>query len=481
MAFIPAQGIVETPFAKIAPIIEDGTIQQTIKLALQQAMIYGIEFDDREKWTGKLGETKTIPREAPLPLVFMPHNPNQDPTYQTVKYEETLAKIAPYRGALRVNMLEEAVTVRGETSSKMNRLSMQAAQSLNGMRRRALYSGYLGGHAVALATQGGGGGIALRVNSINGFMRSLNADGQWLNVSGNNPKPIQIGAGTFAFVIGATAEDPVNFPGGRGTLTLSANATWTINDAVVAMDAPWRIYQNGVATTNDGITATHFLTFDSIRQGVAKLDENGVPRHIDGTYWVHLGPRAKPQLWADPEFQNVLRGGVETIAFGNYTLYKCMGCTFVDNNQVPTRSNVGRLQDSRLGTVAKLGEGIDHEVINRNGVELGHTVITGGGLGKTWWFDQHDIKAAAGMNALEYYGMQVNADNMTMIAEDMIRFLLAAPSDDMRQHMPMNWQFIGSMMLWNDFYGGTYSEANPLAETRNPYYKRAVAITHFAG
>lgn len=480
MVFIPETGIVETPFAKIAPIIEDGTIQQLIKKSLQQAMLFGIEFEEKEKWPANLGQTLTFPREAPLPLVLAPHNPNQDPTYQVPKYEETMATIAPYRGAERVNMLEAEATVRGETASKTNRLVVQAAQSVNAARRRALYSGYLGGHAVALTTEGVAT-TTLQVNSINGFRRQLDADGKWLAVSGDNPKPIQIGPGTFRKVIGVSALSSA-FPGGRGTLTLDAAATWTINDPVVAMDAPHRIYQGGLATTNDGITTSSLLSFDSLRRAIALLDENAVPRHSDGTYWVHLGPRGKPQLWADPEFQNVLRGGVETMVFGNYTLYRAMSCTFIENNQVPTRSNLGALQNSRISTTnAKLGLGIDSEIVNRNGIELGHTIITGGGLGKTWWFDQQNIRSAAGMNAVELYGMTVTADNMTIVAEELIRFLMAAPTDDMRQFMPMNWQFIGSFMLWNDAYGGTYSEINDKDTTRNPYYKRAVVITHYAG
>jgi N4-gp56 family major capsid protein len=479
MAYTPDPTILATPFAELAPVIQDGVVSQAIKNSLQQNLVFGSEFMEKEAWTMNVGQTITVARDAPMAPTDEPKNPNVAPTYKPPKYEETLASVAPYGDAIKLDMLQSAATIKGYAVNRLNTLGRNAANSMNAIRRKALYSGYLGGHAVALATEGASS--SLLVSTINGFQKQINSDGKWLNVSSDNPKPIMIGAGTYALVIGVAALSAL-FPAGRGTLTLSANAAWTINDPVVAMDAPYRIYQGG-GTTVDAISSTDILTLDSLRQALALHDENGIPPHEDGTYWVHMGPRVKPQLWADPEFQNVIKGGVATTQFGNYELTRAMGCTFISNQQVPTRSNASALQNSRISTTsAKLSKSIYGEIVNRNGIELGHTLVTGGGLGKTWYMPQGQLASAAGnMNATEYYGMKVSADNMSMMVDEMVRFLILAPNDDNRQNVPANWQFIGSFMLWNDLFGGTYSPNADAEQTRNPYYKRAVPITHYAG
>ncbi len=475
--------IIATPFAKLAPIIEDGTVQQGIKASLMQNTMFGIEFEEVSPWLNNMGQTLSIPRSAPLAPIDTPSDSKTDPDYQVQSYEESEASVDVYRDSIKIDMLENALTILGTTANQMNELGKQAGQSGNAIRRKSLYGAYLGGHAVALETEGGGS-TTLRVNDVGGFYRQLNEDGKWLAVSQANPKPIQIGANTFALVVAVAALEPnpkTGFPSGRGTLTLAANATWTVNDPVVAMDAPYRIYEGG-GTTNDAISTTDGLTWNSIRMALALHSENGVQPHSDGTYWVHMGPRVKNMLWSDPEFTNSLTGGVDTTAFGTYKLHRCMGCTFVENQQVPTRNNARKLQNSRISTtLAKNSQSIGAEIVNRNGVELGHTLVTGGGLGKIWYMPQKQLISAAGLDADEFYGMTVTADNMQMIVDDQFRFLMAAPTDDMRQFVVANWQWIGSAMCWNDYFGGTYSPTNDPLVTRNPYYKRAVAITHYAG
>ena len=64
MTYQPQPLIVPTPFASIAPIIEDGTVSQTILKSLQSANLFGMEFEEQEEWKGNIGQTMTIPREA---------------------------------------------------------------------------------------------------------------------------------------------------------------------------------------------------------------------------------------------------------------------------------------------------------------------------------------------------------------------------------------------------------------------------------
>jgi hypothetical protein len=476
MVYVPSQSIVATPFAELAPVIEDGTIQQIIKLSLMSNLRFGMEFEETELWPGQLGQTMTIPRSRPLAYDEEELAPQTDPEYRVQKYEEMAAQCAKFAQAIRLDMTVGKVALKGYFANRMNELSKSMAFKLNAARRRKLYTGYEGGHAIANNTAAPG--TSVQVSSINGFTHQISSDGKLLPVSTDNPKPIRIGASTFAFVTAVSAADPA-FPFGRGTLTLSANTNYTAGDAVVAMDASHRVYVGG-GDTIDAIGTTDILTMQAIRDAVVRLEEDSIPKHSDGTYWVHLTPTAKSQLWADPEFQNLLRGNLRDASAAKYVLAQLMGCTFIENNEVPRLANASAVQASRSSQPsARLHKGIYSEIINAAGRPITHTLITGGGLGKTWYLDPRNMASAAGLNAVEYYGMQVSADNMTMVLDNYVRMLVAAPRDDLREQVPANGLFLGDFMLYSDFFGGSYSPNMNLNETQNPRFKRAATVVHF--
>lgn len=476
MVYVPATSIVQTPFAELAPVIEDGTIQQVIKLSLMSNLRFGMEFEETEQWPGQLGQTMTIPRSRPIAYDEEELAPATDPEYRAQKYEEMTAQVAKFAQAIRLDMTVGKVALKAYTANKLNELSKSMAFKMNAARRRKLYSGYEGGHSIA--NNSAAPGTSLQVSSINGFTHQLNADGKLLPVSTDNPKPIRIGASTFALVT-AVAAAQATFPFGRGTLTLSAAQTFNAGDAVVAMDASHRVYVGG-GDTIDAISPTDILTLQAVRDAIVRLEEDSVPKHADGTYWVHLTPTAKSQLWGDPEFQNLLRGNLRDPASAKYVLAQLMGCTFIANNEVPRLANASAVQASRpAAPSARLHKGIYSEIINATARPITYTIITGGGLGKTWYIDPLNMASAAGLNAVEYYGMSVSADNMMMVLENYVRMLVAAPRDDLREQVPANGLFMGDFMLYSDFYGGSYSPNMDLATTQNPRFKRAATVVHY--
>lgn len=476
MSYTPATSIVTTPFADLAPVIEDGTIQQTIKLSLMSNLRYDMEFEDTEQWPAQLGQTMTIPRSRPLPYDEEELPPGTDPEYRVQKYEEGTAKVAKFAQAIKLDMTVGRVAIKGYVMSRMNELAKSMAFKLNAARRRKLYTAHGGGHAIANNTSGGG--TSLQVSSINGFTHQLNSDGKLLPVSTDNPKPIRVAAGTYALVTAVSAAS-AQFPFGAGTLTLAANTAYTAGDPVVAMDASHRIYVGG-GTTIDAIGTTHILTLQAIRDAIVKLEEDSIPKHSDGTYWVHLSPTAKSQLWADPEFQNLLRGNILNPNAAKYVLAQLMGCTFVENNEVPRLVNATAVQASRSSQPsAKLHKGIYSEVVNASARPITYTLITGGGLGKTWYIDPRTIASPAGLNGVETYGMTVTADNLSMTLENYVRFLMAAPRDDLRELVPANGLFMGDFMVYSDFFGGSYNPNMDLTVTQNPRFKRGVEVAHF--
>lgn len=474
--YVPTTSIVQTPFAELAPVIEDGTIQQVIKSSLSSSLRFGMEFEETEQWPGQLGQTMTIPRSRPLAYDEEELAPATDPEYRVQKYEEMNAVCAKFAQAIKLDMTVGKVALKSYFANRMNELTQSMAFKLNAARRRKLFTGYEGGHSIA--NNAAAPGTSLQVASINGFTHQLNADGKILPISADNPKPIRIGVSTYALVTAVSAADPL-FPFGRGTLTLSANATWAVGDPVVAMDASHRVYV-GSGSTIDAIGTTDILTLQAIRDAIVRLEEDSIPKHSDGTYWVHLTPTAKSQLWSDPEFQNLLRGNLRDAAAAKYVLAEVMGCTFVENNEVPRLANASGVQASRSSAPsARLHKGVYSEIINAGGRPVTYTMITGGGLGKTWFIDPRGLASAAGLNGVEYYGMQVSTDNMTMVLENYVRMLIAAPRDDLREQVPANGLFMGDFMLYSDFFGGSYSPNMDLATTQNPRFKRAATVVHY--
>ena len=482
--FEPSSGLVPTPFGYLSPIINDGTAQALILLSLQSSLKYGMEFEETKPWPSGVGQTQTIARVRPRDVDEEALEPGQDPVYKGTRYEQMSIRLAQYAEADRVFLNETALTVVNDFMVRWMQIGLGMAKKLNAVRRRILYSAYEGGHAIANDTQGGA--TALPVSTICGFTHHLTSDGMLQPVSGNNPKRIRIGVGDAAVYANVIAVSPADalIPFGRGTLTLEANTAFTAGDPVRALDASHRVYVNG-AVSVDGITKTSWLTLASLRDARAFLEIDSVPTHMDGTYWVHLSPTAKTQLWADPEFQNLIRGQKESISVVTGVLGVIDGFTFISNNLVPRAHNSpSGLQLSRPVNFpkARLSKSFFNEVINKNGIEITHTLITGGGLGMTYYVDPNRSSPeqfGVPIGAKVQNGMTITMDNVTIVVENQVRFLMAQPRDDLRQWMPINGLFMGGFVINSDYYGGSYSDSLDLQTANNPRFKRAVTVVHY--
>jgi hypothetical protein len=482
--FAPATGLITTPFGVLTPLVNDGTAQAVIKKALQSQLKFSAEFSEMALWPGGMGQTMTIPRERPIDTDEEALTPGQDPVYRSQRYEEMTANVQQYAEASRVYMLENAIVVKKNFASRWSAIGLAMAKKLNGVRRRVLYAAYNGGHAIANDTQGAS--TALPVSTICGFTHHLDSNGKLLPVSSTNPKRIRIGSGgteTYANVIAASPAD-ATVPFGRGTLTLSANGAFTMGDAIVALDASHRVYVNG-AVTVDGINTSATLTFAALREALVFLEQDSVPTHEDGTYWVHLSPSAKAQLWSDPEFQNLIRGGLEKSTVQSGVIGVINGFTFIANNLVPRSGNSpSGLQISRPVnfTSARLSKSFFNEVINKNGTAITHTLITGGGIGMTHYLNISDVSPESEgvpLGAKVVNGMTIETDNATITLDTNVRFMMVSPRDDLKMWLPINGLFLGGFMVNSDYYGGSFSDSMDLQVERNPRFKRAVTVVHY--
>lgn len=466
-SYIPALGFLDG-------IVQKGQLHGLIRLPMVEQLLYGRAFGTKTPWDAHSGETRTFNRESTLSINVDPATPGKDPVGKVNKYEQFKAQAAAWNDSVDIDLKVSEAALPNHFGGKINLLGVNCAQTMNAVDRQKLFAAYIGGHAVANNTSGGG--TALEVSSILGFTEGMK-DSLLADVGPTNPKYILIGAATYALVIAATAADPA-FPYGRGTLTLSANNVWSAGDTVVAMDAPIIIYAGG-GTSVDAIGANDVLTVKAVRDAVSVLNKYGAPKAYDMSYDCHIGTKGKGDLFGDNAFERVFQGRASD-QWEDFILGKALGCNMIENNNSPDDANTFALQQSRPdgAPLAYLGKGIYGEVVNAQGIKIERTIITAGGCGEILYKPPANFMSAAGMLGDLIGGFRVSADNMTTVIDDAVRFIINKPMNKLQDQVSAVWEFIGDQVIPSDLYGGGYNPSKPIATTRNARYKRAVVIVH---
>lgn len=466
-SFIPSLGFLDG-------IVQKNQLHAQILLPMIEQLLYGRAFAKRTVWDANNGETRTFNRGSTLSVNLKPATPGKDPVGKSSKKEQYKAQCTAWNEGVDIDLKVAAAALPGHFADKTNELGINCAQTMNGLYRQKLFAAYGGGHAVANNTSGAG--TTLEVSSILGFTENMK-DSLLLDVSPTNPKPILIGASTYALVVAATPVDPA-FPYGSGTLTLSANAAYNAGDTVVAMDAPVVIYAGG-GTSVDAISDNDVLTPKAIRDAVSVLKKYGTPRVGNMKYECHIGSKGTNDMFDANELQRMLQSR-ESEQFADFVLGSALGCTFIDNNFSPDEGNTGNQQSSRPdgAPLAKLADGIYGEVVNAQGVKIERTVIFGADCGELLYKPPGQFMSAAGMQGELIGGFNVSADNMSAILDEAVRFIINKPQNALQDMVKTVWEFIGDQVLPSDQYGGGYNPAKPATTTRNARYKRAVVIVH---
>lgn len=466
-SFIPALGFLDG-------IVQKNQLHGIIRLPLIEQLLYARAFQQRTLWDANNGETRTCNRSSTLSVNLKPATPGKDPVSKSAKYEQYKAQCTAWNDSVDIELKVAAAALPGHFAEKLNELAVLSARTMNGLYRQKLFAAYHGGHAVANNTSGGG--TSLQVSSILGFTENMK-DSLLQDVGPSNPKPILIGASTYAKVVAATPTSAA-FPYGAGTLTLEANTAFNAGDSVVAMDAPIVIYAGG-GTSVDAISEGDVLTPKEIRNAVSVLKKYGVGKMPNGKYECHIGSKGSNDMFDANELQRMMQSR-DSEQFMDFVLGNALGCTFIDNNNSPDEGNSGNLQASRPddAPLAMLGDGIYGEVVNKQGVKIERTVIFGGGVGELLYKPPAQFMSAAGMNGEMMGGFAVNADNMTTVIDEAIRFIINKPMNALQDQVKSVWEFIGDQVIPSDLYGTGYNPQKNVNTTRNARYKRAVVIVH---
>lgn len=420
---LAAHDIRSTLPAALQPIVQDGLLDRTFQDALIPEFLFPAVAGIRP-WQGGMGDTATFTRTGLLTPQTTPLG-GADPSADSYTVEQYSFTMDQYGNAVDTNMLQSAVALASKYLEDVQKLGINAGQSVNRIARNKLYTAYSGGRTWTTTTAASD--TSLLVDSVDGFTHVL-VDGVPTPVSASNPLNITIG-GVANTVVGAdTATD---------TLTLGTATADTAGGAVVASTAPTSFRPNARDSAYN-LISTDVATFSLFRSAVARLRKQNVPT-LGGAYVAHIDPDTESQLFEDSEFQALYRGAVESPVWRDMALGRFAGIDWVRNNEAQTRNN---------GTLDY------HEPI----VVGGDAFVAGPmqGMGDLLGNIPENAQGAIRMVSVGLEGSPLQ-----------VALIVRAPQDRLQQVVSSAWSFVGDFAVPSDSVTGDAAT-----------YKRAVVIQH---
>lgn len=419
-----AHDIRSTLPAALQPIVQDGLLERTFQDALVPEFLFPAVAGIRP-WAANMGDTQTFTRTGLLTPQTTPLG-GSDPSADTYGVEQYSMTMDQYGNAVDTNMLQSAIALASKYLEDIQKLGINAGQSVNRIARNKLYAAYGGGRTFASATEGVGS-TSMVVDSTDGFTHVL-VNGVPTAVSATNPLDI---------TIDGVANTVEGVDTGTSTLTLGTSTTWTAGDAIVADNAPTSYRPNARASVFD-LVSTDLATFSLFRSAVARLRGQNVPT-LGGAYVAHIDPTTEAQLFEDTEFQNLYRGAVESPVWGNMALGRFAGIDWVRNNEARTGNN---------GTIDY------HEPI----VVGADAFLAGPMQGMADLLDQvpENVRGSVRMVSVGLEGSPLQ-----------VALIVRAPQDRLQQVVSSAWSFVGDFAVPSDSVTGDSAT-----------YKRGVVIQH---
>lgn len=453
--------------ASLLNLVQTGLLERAFHDALFPALRYRAEAQ-KEKWDANTGVEMIMTRPGLLAPVTKPMVPGQDPTPQTLSYEQWVARLDRYSGTIDTHIPSSVVSNADQFQRNIHALGMQAGQSLNRLPRNELYSKYLGGQTNLIAAAASGD-LTLRVASVNGFTEVVTKGTivRPTTVSTSAPLSITINnAGTLIVrnVIGFDLDNPDD-PLGPGTLFLDATVGATVaTRAPVTSSIKPRVVRSGGGNSVDAIGVSDILQLQDIQQVVSSLRKNNVLPHEDGTFHCHINTDGNNQLFTDPRWERLNQGrGAGQAEYDEFFIGKLFGVSFFANNENPDLNNSGAR--TATSTLAAYSEEIGAETTNDSGVNIGRCIVTGRGALYERYLDESAYVTEAGTTGKVGEFQVINAG--VEVQTDNIRLILRAPVNRTQDVVAATWSITTSFATPSDLTAGG-----------NERYKRAVVIEH---
>lgn len=409
------------------------------------------DIADREAIEAGIGETVTKTRLSLLPVKTTPINPaaNTDLTsglgVSEMADEQYQLTLNQYGDSMMLNVVTSRVLIASKFLQNVAKQAEQAARSIDTLARRRLFQAYASGNTyvtVALTAAG----TSVKVDDIQGFAFPPTgaANSSQIPVSTANPLTVIIGQSGYTCV-GATADESNTsskaMTGGiSGTLTLSSNVSTTdatVSSRVLSSLAAAVFRPNG-RQSGAALTATDFMTTQSLLAAKAQLGANGVPPvEADGLYRCFGTELQFTGLYNDPLFQSFSRSNLDSVEYRKGVIAELLGVKLVDTNNIPIQTQVG-------------GPNVYRSIV------CGQGALIEGGFTETAYEGREEV----------------GLDSEMIRIIDGIAFVIREPLDALKQVVTTSWSYIG------DFCPPTDVVTNPslLPTASNAAYKRAAVI-----
>jgi hypothetical protein len=439
--------------------------------ALFPALLYRMDVTPDE-FVGQLGARMAMTRTGLIPVSTTPLAPNTDPVSSSYPSEQWEVVAAQYAGSIDTDTKVSAFALANQFTENIQKLGLNAGQTLNHIARNQLYIAYQGGQT--LADQNGVTNT-VHVLQLAGFLTNV-------NVTANSAIPYPVSSTNMIAAIAragsinaenvnivAAIPDNVNNPYGPGTLQFAANPTTGIvaGDAIVAITSSQRIRVGG-GYSDDAITGTDTPTFQTFMTAVAMMRQNNIPPHMDGYLHAHVSPTTEANLLLDPNFQRALTALPDSPYWRRLAIGQMAGVVFMRDTEVPSLWSVQPTELFPYEGATSANGAAPNTPIYRS-IVTGHGVMSEKYVKEQYaYITEAGVTGKIGEFSISNNGIAINVDR--------IRLTLRAPLDKLQQIVTASWSWSGDFPVPSDVTT-PFVGAN-LVQNINARYKRAVTIIH---
>lgn len=334
-------------------LLQQGFLERELAEGLDSILAYR-HVAMQEQIPCRIGETLTKSRKSRFTPVPTPINPSTNSgldngmtpgTFSIEQYQYTMQQ---YQSTTDVNLMEELAGIADQLIASARNNGVQAAQTIERIARMKLFSAYLGGNTVVLASPAPTT-TSVHVNDIRGFQTVL-VNGQLTSVSASAPLSvteynISGGGVNQTFTITGASADGLNISytpdGVSGTLTISpaAGSAPVADDALIAANAA-KIFRPFGKLTSKQLAGQDVLTLSLIEDIVAYMRDNAIPPMEDGTYHMLLDNTSLRQLFADQDFKVAYAGRYQSEEFQNQDIIRLLGVTYIPTTEAYVQSPI---------------------------------------------------------------------------------------------------------------------------------------------
>jgi hypothetical protein len=439
--------------------------------ALFPALLYRMDVTPDE-FVGQLGARMAMTRTGLIPVSTTPLAPNTDPVSSSYPSEQWEVVAAQYAGSIDTDTKVSTFALANQFTENIQKLGLNAGQTLNHIARNQLYIAYQGGQT--LADQNGVTNT-VHVLQLAGFLTNV-------NVTANSAIPYPVSSTNMIAAIAragsinaenvnivAAIPDNVNNPYGPGTLQFAANPTTGIvaGDAIVAITSSQRIRVGG-GYSDDAITGTDTPTFQTFMTAVAMMRQNNIPPHMDGYLHAHVSPTTEANLLLDPNFQRALTALPDSPYWRRLAIGQMAGVVFMRDTEVPSLWSVQPTELFPYEGATSANGAAPNTPIYRS-IVTGHGVMSEKYIKEQYaYITEAGVTGKIGEFSISNNGIAINVDR--------IRLTLRAPLDKLQQIVTASWSWSGDFPVPSDVTT-PFVGAN-LVQNINARYKRAVTIIH---